>query len=601
MRGFVDYRELLKEKYLGRILAYLKDECGVEFKKVGPHYWTRCPFHGPDYHPSFNIWIENSYIRSFCLSYCGMRKGNHSIIHVIEEKTDMNLYEAANDLGRYLGIKDTITISKKKHRSKAKCSTTAAAVEEDLIPMREQSPAVLSALRSAAEQYHSYLMSGQEGSSVAREYLTSRGVEEETIVKHQIGFCPGYDSGHEGRLLVTSSEIDGHDLLDAGLISLLNDTERPYLRKYIRYPKRTWKDSYSDFFARRITFPVHDAEGNVRMIQGRIIDDVPDSKSPEFGQVKYLNMPNAPKELLLYGLYQNSQYIAEHKMVVLTEGIFDYLALYKNFRDDLINFRSSPLVVSTLTNDLSDEQQFLLENLSVERYIVAYDGDTGGREGLQHVKKRVKGEVLGVPFSNKVDASKVYSNVRDALLISDIEYLSRNGTGLVILKPGEPLFEAAPPDFFYDAEELLGMLTYRKDGYKSIPEKIDHIKKYLTTRQKQGVTYQTIAFNGCISLPRKSVARIRYTDYEGNALILYLWVIVRQQQTKGYVKATDAELAETLGRSVRSIADYRKELHDKGLLNYKDDDLDRRKLKYSANYFPPAKMFKVYRDKFKKT
>ena len=78
-------------------------------------------------------------------------------------------------------------------------------------------------------------------------------------------------------------------------------------RKHIRYPKRTWKDSYSDFLAGRIMFPVHDAEGNVRMIQGRIIDDVPDRKYQEYEQAKYLNTSNAQKKLLLYGLYQNSR------------------------------------------------------------------------------------------------------------------------------------------------------------------------------------------------------------------------------------------------------------------------------------------------------
>ena len=133
-------------------------------------------------------WLHQDFLLQ---SLRGDARGEPQRIHVIKERTGKSLYEAANDLGRYLGIKDTITISDKKRRRKAKSRTSeVAATEEDLIPMREQSPEVLSALRSAAEQYHNHLMSGQEESSAAEKYLTSRGVERGNYHQASNRFLP---------------------------------------------------------------------------------------------------------------------------------------------------------------------------------------------------------------------------------------------------------------------------------------------------------------------------------------------------------------------------------------------------------------------------
>jgi DNA primase len=62
------------------------------------------------------------------------------------------------------------------------------------------------------------------------------------------------------------------------------------------------------------------------------------------------------------------------------EGIFDYFAFYNLLQD-----QDKPVVVSTLGSYLTPEAANILNGLGIEHFIVAYDWDELGRNGIERM------------------------------------------------------------------------------------------------------------------------------------------------------------------------------------------------------------------------
>jgi DNA primase catalytic core len=578
----LEHYELLREKYRTKILKYLKDECGVAFEKSGKRYWVSCPFHDPDVHPSFNMWGSEGYIHTFCFGKCGEREGHYSVFDIIMKSKNCNIHQAVNQLASYLGIQETVTVTKLKKARSTSTDVDTKTLEQQDAEAVTQSPELMRTLKQVAERYSRYLLAECPDGDVLA-YLNKRGIDEEAIVTHGIGYCPDYESVYQGRLIVDSEGLNSFDLLETGVITLLDNADYPRLKE-IRRPKTTWRDSYGDFFAGRITIPIYDSEGNVRNIQGRIATGENLNIAEKYRPASYINLPNAPKDTLLYGLQSNAENIRKHKTVVLVEGTLDYIALYKNFQHD-------PIVVATLTNNLSIEQYAELSALGVERYIVAYDSDKGGWKGFKNIIKAYDERFHRVAFPRHADPSDVYAKLRNAINTGATGELLDKGPGATLLTPRSPVTDISPPkvDYYYDAAKLMDLILETKREGESAPKKCQRIRKYLMSDKLVSLDLENGLPKGYISIPRMCAYRIHDTDYEGNALLLYLYIIIRQQQGKVFVELTDGELAKIFGVSVRTVASYRKYLKDKGLLNFFERGTDKRKLKYSVKYFPPAK------------
>jgi DNA primase len=91
---------------------------------------------------------------------------------------------------------------------------------------------------------------------------------------------------------------------------------------------------------------------------------------------------------LLYGIEKARRYIRQYRTIILVEGIFDYFAFY-----NLLQGQDKPVVVSTLGSYLTPEAANILKGLDIEHFIVAYDWDEAGRNGIERIAAKSGGWV----------------------------------------------------------------------------------------------------------------------------------------------------------------------------------------------------------------
>jgi DNA primase len=75
-------------------------------------------------------------------------------------------------------------------------------------------------------------------------------------------------------------------------------------------------------------------------------------------------------------------------MIILVEGLFDYFAF-----TNLLHDQDKQVVVSTLGSYLTPEAAAILKRLDIEHYIVAYDWDELGRNGIERIAAKTGGWV----------------------------------------------------------------------------------------------------------------------------------------------------------------------------------------------------------------
>jgi hypothetical protein len=80
------------------------------------------------------------------------------------------------------------------------------------------------------------------------------------------------------------------------------------------------------------------------------------------------------------------------------EGIFDYFAFYS-----LLQGQEKPVVVSTLGSYVTPEAMTMLMSLGIEHFIVAYNWDELGRNGIERMAAKSNGWVyyLGGPAKDQ--------------------------------------------------------------------------------------------------------------------------------------------------------------------------------------------------------
>ncbi len=80
--------------------------------------------------------------------------------------------------------------------------------------------------------------------------------------------------------------------------------------------------------------------------------------------------------------------IRQYRTIILLEGIFDYFTFYNLLRD-----QDKAVVVSTLGSYITPEAAAILKSLDIEHYIVAYDWDELGRNGIERMAAKSGGWV----------------------------------------------------------------------------------------------------------------------------------------------------------------------------------------------------------------
>jgi DNA primase len=219
------------------------------------------------------------------------------------------------------------------------------------VELRHENPAeyrysgLLYDLNNAAKEFFKRALAA---APVAKEYLASRGLTQETVEMFEIGWAPNESEVLSMQLLNAGSSPQ--DIIQAGL-SIKTD-----------------RGLMLDRFRGRIMFPIHNHTGKVVGFTGRIL---PQLDKGDTG--KYVNSPETPifqKSKLLYGFWKSKEAIREAKIAVLVEGQMDFLM---SFQSGVRN------IVASSGTALTADHLVVLHRLA-EELIINYDSDTAGAE-----------------------------------------------------------------------------------------------------------------------------------------------------------------------------------------------------------------------------
>lgn len=286
----------------------------VKLQKKGANYMGLCPFHG-EKTPSFSVSASKQMYHCF-----GCGKGGN-VFTFIEEYENFTFTEALRMLADRAGVE----LPENTYSDEAKKTA-------------ERKAQMYEINRNAAQYFH-YLLKTPHGRQ-AYEYLTGRGLDDETIKRFGLGYSDKF-SNDLYRYLKGKGYTD--DLLkDSGLVTL--DEKR----------------GGSDKFWNRVMFPIMDVNNKVIAFGGRVMGE---------GQPKYLNSPETKlfdKSRTLYGLNFARQ--SRKSFMLLCEGYMDVIALQQ------AGFMNSVASLGTAFTGLHAN----LLSRYVKEAVLTYDSDEAG-------------------------------------------------------------------------------------------------------------------------------------------------------------------------------------------------------------------------------
>ena len=284
-------------------------------KGGGGRYMGRCPFH-EERTPSFSV---NAVDKLYYCFGCGA-KGD--LITFVRETEGLDFAGAIEWLA---------------DRFRVPIEYEESSPAQDAARRRRER---MHALLDQAATYYTRTLWETEAGSLARDYLTGRGLGEEICREFRLGLALG------GNSLARKASAKGFttdELRAAGL----------------------QRANGADYFARRLVFPLADARGRVVGFQARrLYGDDP-------LQAKYVNTPESElfhKGAVVYGLDRSRASIAREDRACVVEGNTDVLALRQ------AGFEP---VVACMGTTLTERQLTELRRLT-KRLWLAFDGDAAG-------------------------------------------------------------------------------------------------------------------------------------------------------------------------------------------------------------------------------
>lgn len=291
----------------------------VSLKKRGVNYVGCCPFHN-EKTGSFTVSPAKGIYKCF-----GCGKGGNAVNFIMEHE-QLSYVEAL----RWLAAKYNIIIEEKElseHEKQEKSERESMLI-----------------VTNYAEDFFVYqLLHTDEGKSVGLGYFHRRGLDNKTIEKFGLGYCPeawdaftktAIDKGYKKEFLVkTGLTIES----DRGLF---------------------------DRFRARVMFPIRDLAGKIIAFGGRIMTN--DKKS-----AKYLNSPESEiyhKSRTLYGIFFAKKSIVQNNRCYLVEGYLDVISFHQKGIENTVASSGTSLTI---------EQIRLIRRLTPNVTII-YDGDAAG-------------------------------------------------------------------------------------------------------------------------------------------------------------------------------------------------------------------------------
>ena len=212
---------------------------------------------------------------------------------------------------------------------------------------RKQEDRVFLANDSATFYFRQALRGTPRGKWVA-EYLAKRGISQESIDAFGLGYAP--DQRDSLLLYLRKKGFSEDEALAAGLVT--------------RNDRGLW-----DRFRDRLIVPIRDRRGRAIAFGGRAMRDDQQGKYVNSTQTLLFN-----KSATLYGLDKASAAIRKEGAAVIVEGYFDTIACHQ------AGFTN---VVASMGTALTEDQYRVLNDMKIERAIVAFDGDAAGQRSAE--------------------------------------------------------------------------------------------------------------------------------------------------------------------------------------------------------------------------
>jgi DNA primase len=334
----------------------------VSLKKSGKNYLGLCPFHS-ERTPSFTVNEEKGIFHCFG---CG---AGGNVFNFLMRTGQMSFPEAVRTVAkRYNVALPTRELSEEEKRRRS--------LRSKLYEVNE----------TAAEYFHRVLTSQREGEE-GRKYLAQRGISEETVGEHRLGFAPA-----SWESLVFFFQKKGVPLNLAETLGLILPRKEGVA---------AGRPGYFDRFRRRVIFPIISEGERILGFGGRIIGSE-EIREGDVPPPKYMNSPESPiyrKGQTLYGLNAAKAFIREKGNALIVEGYMDLLSLYQ------AGFRN---VVASLGTALTSFQLSLLGRHTREAYLV-FDGDESGQKATQRslelfLQEEISARVVSLPAGYDPDS-----------------------------------------------------------------------------------------------------------------------------------------------------------------------------------------------------
>jgi DNA primase len=319
----------------------------VQLRRAGANYVGLCPFHG-EKTPSFNV---NPAREIFHCFGCGAGGNAFSFIMKME---GIGFPEAVKLLARKAGIE----IEERQ-------LTPAERHAQD---ERQQ----FQRINDLTEGYFREVLVQEPAGQVARTYLRERAVDEALSADYRLGFAPDRWDG-----LAKYLKSQGVDLEIAQKLGII----------------RKGDNGWHDLFRNRLIFPIRDQKGHVIAFAGRVLD----TSLP-----KYINSPESPlyhKSAVLFGLDMALPAIRAENGIIIVEGYFDHLALYR------AGIRN---VVATCGTALTTTHAGLIKRHAAKVYTL-FDSDAAGlkatfRSMELFLEQRMPAYVITLPSGDDPDS-----------------------------------------------------------------------------------------------------------------------------------------------------------------------------------------------------
>ena len=286
----------------------------VKLTRKGSSYFGLCPFHN-EKTPSFSVTPGKQ------MYYCFGCGAGGNVFNFIMEYENYTFGEALKHLADRAGVELPKIEYSREVREKA------------------QERAELLEINKQAAQYFYYQLRTEKGAQ-GYQYLTGRGLSEETMRKFGLGYADKFGGGLYQFL---KSKGYGDDRLRES--GLFNVDER---------------HGMYDKFWNRVIFPIMDVNNRVIGFGGRVMGD---------GKPKYLNSPETKifdKSRNLYGL--NVARTTRRKYLILCEGYMDVISMHQ------AGFTNA---VASLGTALTSGHASLLKRYTQE-VLLLYDSDEAG-------------------------------------------------------------------------------------------------------------------------------------------------------------------------------------------------------------------------------